>query len=84
MPPVKISQDLTIALAKKDMEETEETAQVKSSLMIEGTIATDADSFVLHALLAHQSRDILAHFDLGVVAMLYRLEQEATGSLHFA
>ena len=35
------------------MEETEETAQVKSSLMIEGTIATDADSFVSHALLAH-------------------------------
>ena len=33
MPPVKIPWDLTIALAKKDMEETEEVAQVKSSVM---------------------------------------------------
>ena len=33
MLDVSISWDLTIALAKKDMKETEETAQVKSNLM---------------------------------------------------
>ena len=48
MPPVKIPWDLTIALAKKDMEETEEVAQVKSSLMkvLEGIITTHTDSFL--------------------------------------
>ena len=30
MPHVRIPKDLTIALAKKDLQETEETAQVKS------------------------------------------------------
>ena len=50
MPHVRIPKDLTIALAKKDMKETEETAQVKSKRCNEGINATDAYSFVLHAL----------------------------------
>ena len=66
------------------MEEKEETAQVISKRYNEGIIATNAYSFVLDALRTHLSRDILAPVDLVVVAMLYRLEQEATGSLHFA
>ena len=52
MPHVRIPKDLTIAFAKKDMEETEETAQVKSKRCNEGIKAIDAHSFVLHALRA--------------------------------
>ena len=47
MPTVQIPYDLTIALARKDTKETEEIAQVNSSVMIEGTIAT---CFVLSTL----------------------------------
>ena len=39
------------------MEETGETAQVKSKKSNEGIIASNPDSFVLHALHAHESRD---------------------------
>ena len=52
MPHVRIPYDLTIALAEKDLEETEETAQVKSKRCNKGIIATVAYSFVLHALRA--------------------------------
>ena len=52
MPNVGIPKDLTNALAKKDMEETEETAQVKSKRCNKGFIATDGYSFVLHTLRA--------------------------------
>ena len=70
MPNVGIPKDLTNAPAKKDMEETEETAQVKSKRCKEGIIATDAYSFVLHALRARQSRDVFAHTHLVVVLCL--------------
>ena len=50
MPHVRIPKVLTNALAKKDLPETEETAQVKSKRCNEGIIATVAYSFVLHAL----------------------------------
>ena len=53
MPHVRIPKDLTNALAKKDMEEMEETAQVILQRCNKGIIATDAYSFVLHALRAH-------------------------------
>ena len=52
MPHVRIPKDLTSALAEKDIQETEETAQVKSKRYNEGIIATVAYSFVLHALCA--------------------------------
>ena len=51
------------------MEETEETAQVKSKRCNKGN-ATDAYSFVLHALRARQSRDVFAHTHLVVVLCL--------------
>ena len=48
------------------MEETEETARVKSKRCNEGFIASDGNSFVLHALRARQSRDVFAKTDLVV------------------
>ena len=53
MPHVLIPKDLTIALVKKDMEETEETAQVISKRCNESIIATDSYSFVLYAFRTH-------------------------------
>ena len=50
MPHVRIPKDLTNALAEKDIQETEETAQVESKKCNEDIVATDAYSFVLHTL----------------------------------
>ena len=56
---------------------TEQTAQVISQKSNEGIIAADTDNFVLHALSAQYSRDVLQHVDLVVVAMLFCLECSA-------
>ena len=53
MPHVRIPKDLTIAVARMDLRETEETAQVKFKMSNEGIIPTYAERFVMKALSAY-------------------------------
>ena len=53
MPHVRITKDLTIAVARMDLKETEETAQEKFKMSNEGIIPTYAERFVMKALSAY-------------------------------